>query len=428
MVGAQESAPKPRTLSPTVQRIFDNIRTMTPEQRILLRERTLRQLDERRANEQRVRTPDQHPLTPPPATRVLGVGGFADFTLDPNLLKYGPFGPNVKYGPLGPIGEEQGAQQGANVQLNSNGAWGLKEGDHPLNGVTPNLGWNQDEFKQRIETATNGIIGAFNQIRQTVAASNQLPVTRPANSSSDLTARATAHPEPSSDPCEDSRTTSPSVRCVDTMAGRLFVRSDPKGFFVGSLYPGEHFRVKAVRYIPEDRNGKLVCYFYGDAFGNVQEKDVWVNCEGLEPRAETAPKPPHAEVNTQYHIPGPLDPNDGIYSTRDYLVDRFASELLLPETSNGGNSKVYAVVKPEIGSTQLYGNYDPRKQNPFVDPLNITISATDPPDKLKVRYVSKDGNYAVVNYDIGTDPKTGKERRRWGVVSTQAIDILRPQP
>lgn len=430
VVAGQERTPQPRPFSPDVQRIFDYIRVMTPEQRVLLRESTLVWLEKRRASERGIPTQDQHSFTLAPATGTLGVGGFPDLTPDPNLLKYGPLGPDVKYGPMGPIGEGQGSQQSANAQTSPGSILNLPKGfTHPLEGLTKDLDaakWSWKELNLSLGAADRAI-GALSQVQLQIAASNQSLLSRLANNTPDLTARAAAHKGASSDPCENSQP-SPSVRCVDAAAGRLFVRSDPKGFYVGSLYPGEHFRVRAVRYIPEDRHGNLVCYFYGDAFGNVQEKGVWVNCEGLEPRAKTAPKPPRAEVHTQYHIAGPINPKDGIFSTREYLEKRFDVKILFPETEDGGNSLVLAVVKPEKGSTQLWGNYDPQKRFPFVDPLHITISANDPPDRLKVRYVSNDGTYAVVNYDIGIDPKTGREIRRWGVVSMQDINILRPQP
>jgi hypothetical protein len=122
--------------------------------------------------------PNQRPLTLSPA--IGGpLGGFPDFTPDPNLLKHGPFGPNVKYGPLGPIGEGQGAQQSANAQLNLGVGLNL-EGfkQHPLDkAINQSIG----AIDGLIEVFNNRLPRLVDQYQQQVAASNQPPVPRPAD-------------------------------------------------------------------------------------------------------------------------------------------------------------------------------------------------------------------------------------------------------
>lgn len=186
VIAGQERAPQPRPLSPEAQRIFDYIRAMTPEQRVLLREATLLWLEKRRASEQRtIRIPDQNPLTP--FATMSQLGSLLSITEDPNLRKYGPLGPDVKYGPLGPIGDGQSVQQSANALGK---VVNLPPGvTHPLDSVFTQL---QDGIKntqdgiKNIQTGINkslgdinGVIGALNQVQQQIAASNQPPVPRP---------------------------------------------------------------------------------------------------------------------------------------------------------------------------------------------------------------------------------------------------------
>lgn len=408
MVVGQERAPQSAPFSPSVQRILDRINAMTPEQRARLRESTLAWLDERHASEQStIPMPSQNPLTPFAAMSPLGT--LLDVTQDPNLRKYGPLGPNVKYGLLGPLGEEQGAGQSANGGPNQGVVLNLPEGfTHPLDG------FSLPGFKESIEVSANAAVDALNQLPRLVAASNQPPVPRSApprsRNTGGASAQAAAHPNAS------------DIRMLDRarlpQSGRLIVRSNPKGYYVGSLdiNQGDQFQVKA-KHISED--GKNICWALGDTLGTVKLNDVWVNCNGLKGAFE------NVRETTETPNPG--------YQSRRHLEDRFAS-LVAPVThadeKGPKDAKDYVVVTQD---TIVYGNYplsqpanpDGSKPLPgtFSDELGEVLAA--PCHAFKVRFFSNDGN-AVVGRSVLIDPKTHEAVEgvsRWGILPTANISL-----
>jgi hypothetical protein len=223
------------------------------------------------------------------------------------------------------------------------------------------------------------------------------------------------------DPCEKNPSPDPTVRCVDARAGYVYVRIDPKSFYIGTLYAGEHFRVKAKRQVTRVNDDGTVshpCFFFGDAMGHVDQKNVWVNCEGLEERRIGSPQPRPAQIGVDFHPPGALNPNDKIVTTRDYLWERFGAQIM-PDSPSGGNSTVQAVVKPEIGLAELFANIN--KNGTLIDSLHKPVLASDPPITLRVRYLREGGAVAVVNY---LDPRTGE--KRWALIDGGKINIIRP--
>jgi hypothetical protein len=198
-VVGQERIPRRPVPSPVGQPVRPASPVLSKEQMDRLRPIAQAILENQRARAQgTVPTPNQHPSTLSPALN--GLGGFLDYTPDPNLLKYGPFGPNVKYGPLGPLGAEHGAQQSPNAGPNSGVVWNLEGFTHPLDRVGQNLGGVKlnlegldlklEGFNERIEASTNGAIEALNKLQQLIEASNQPPVPRTADRK--LTGRVTA--------------------------------------------------------------------------------------------------------------------------------------------------------------------------------------------------------------------------------------------
>lgn len=311
----------------------------------------------------------------------------------------------------------------------------LPEGfTHPLDGFSLDL--NLEGFKERIDAATDGAIGALKQM----AASNQPPVPSPALGSAVMTRnteglKALAASSSSKLPpeCKRPQTPAPDVRCVIDPHG-LYVRSDPGSFFVNTLKLGDHFRVKARRDIlkvdPKTGEKHNVCYFYGDALGGLDLHNVWVNCDGLEKQGDTHPTPRPA-VQPEFHKAGVFNPSDKIVTTRDHLYDRFAAPPIFPETPKGNDGTGIAEVKPEVGSTQVFRKYDARKRN---DPIThgfsdfITTVYADPkirPDvTLKVRYLAEGSQAAVVDYVV-TNPD-GTKSKKWGFVRYGDVNIILP--
>lgn len=241
-----------------------------------------------------------------------------------------------------------------------------------------------------------------------------------------LPVQAAARPGKLPEECKDRQPTSPGVRCV--VAREVTVRSDFNSFFVGTLQRGDHFRVRAVHQIRRvDKDGDVYypCYFFGDAFGNVDRRNVWVRCDGLEPRGETHPMPRRA-MKPELHKPGSDRPNT--VTTREHLRNRFASRIL-PETPDRGNGRPNNItVKPEVGTVTVFGNYHPRKaKDPltrgFLDPVDDPISLGDRTITLHGRYVTKDGNAVALNI-TRRDPVSKKKQKSWVFIDRNTVRII----
>lgn len=166
-IGAQKRAPQPRVPSPDVQRIFDTIRAMTPEQRARLREIALTVLDERRARAQGVGpiAADQYPV-PSGLTPSLDFSPiFCFFNCKPSAVV--PPKPIFSESPI------KGDFSGIDLK--------------GFNGITL---WDSGEFDRLMAKPINldlsldlnleGVEAALNQLPQLVPASNQPPVPRSA--------------------------------------------------------------------------------------------------------------------------------------------------------------------------------------------------------------------------------------------------------
>lgn len=237
----------------------------------------------------------------------------------------------------------------------------------------------------------------------------------------DLPARVSARPGRLPDARNSRRSSTPGVRRV--LATDLSVRSDPDSFYVGSLTRGQHFRVKAIREIRRVRRDGTVfypCSFYGDAFGSVDMKNVWVNCAGLEPRGKRHPRPRRA-VKPEFHKPGRDAPNT--VTTREHLRRRFASRIL-PETRRGGDGRPGSIaVREGLDTMDLYRTFDPRTGR--ARDLLGTFPARGPNITLKGRYVTRNGEAVVLRY-IRVDPTTGERSRLWAVVRRGQVNIISP--
>lgn len=226
--------------------------------------------------------------------------------------------------------------------------------------------------------------------------------------------------------CKEDPPTSPEVRCV--VATEVSVRSDFNSFFVGTLYAGERFRVRAVHEVRrvDKKTGEVFypCYFFGDAFGNVDRRNVWVRCNALEKRG-ARPMPRHA-VKAELHKAGGDRPNT--VTTREHLRNRFASTIL-SETLKGTNGRPGNIeVKPEVGTVTVFGNYNPRKSKDpltrgFLNRVKDPISVNDPNITLHGRYVTKNGKAVVLNV-TRRNPVTGNKQKSWVLIDRDAVRII----
>jgi hypothetical protein len=176
--------------------------------------------------------------------------------------------------------------------------------------------------------------------------------------------------------------TKPSVRTVD--ASRLIVRPNPGSWYEGALKAGDKFTVKAVR----------GAWAYGNAHGDVHQKDVWVKRDGLTKGAI-----PSGKGNPPYTI---RDHDE----SRAFMKKNVAS-WLSPGVADGVKVKLKA-------ATPLYNNYNP-KTKVFSGSIK-KLDPKTPNRELRVRYITKDGGAAVVRYN-GVDKK-GKPTKlsQWGIV------------
>jgi hypothetical protein len=221
---------------------------------------------------------------------------------------------------------------------------------------------------------------------------------------------------------------SPDVRCVDVP--KLFVRSDPNSFVIGTLEEGDHFRVKAVRKSTEmadDGTVKHRCYFLGDAFGHVDRHNVWVNCDGLEQRKAINPVPRPA-LPSEVHPP--LEPQNrpDIVTSRENLLKHFASEIL-PENAKGWDGAVNLTLKPEAGPVQICRNYNPAEANNprthgFLDCIG-SISAADSNLIAKGRFVSSDGRAVMVHLVRPNPENPLLTSREWIMIHRAAVNVTR---
>lgn len=254
-----------------------------------------------------------------------------------------------------------------------------------------------------------------------------LPLPAPGNTL-DLPAQAAARPddvEARVKECKKQEPTSPEVRCV--VIPKVSVRSDFNSFFVGTLYAGERFRVRAVHEVRRvDEEGKVFypCYFLGDAFGNVDRRNVWVRCDALEKRG-SRPLPRHV-VKAELHKAGDDRPNT--VTTREHLRNSFASTILAETLKRTNGRAGNIAVKTEVGTATVFGNYNPLKaKDPrtrgFLNPVDGAISASDPNITLRGRYVTKDGK-AVVLSVTRPNPVTGKPQNLWVVIDRRDVRII----
>jgi hypothetical protein len=176
--------------------------------------------------------------------------------------------------------------------------------------------------------------------------------------------------------------TKPSVRTVD--APRLIVRANPRSWYEGALKAGDKFTVKAVR----------GAWAYGNAHGDVHQKDVWVKRDGLTKGAV-----PTGKGNPPYTIRDHAE-------SRAFMKKNVAS-WLSPGVADGVKVKLKA-------ATPLYNNYNPRTKE-FSGRIK-ELDPNTPNRELRVCYVTKDGGAAVVRYN-GVDKK-GKPTKlsQWGIV------------
>jgi hypothetical protein len=379
--GSDTRRPAPR---PTGQQVNPDISALTKELlqsdrlRAFARETIIRKHFEQQRARARgaVPPPNQHPLTLRPVTGVLG--GFPDYTPDPNLLKHGPFGPDVKYDLSGPIGEGWDFE-------------GFKR--HPLENVSNQI---QEGFKQ----ATGGInqsieaadrlIEIFNQLPQQVdqyqrqiAASNQPPVHR------------TADNRLGPQPLASAASHVPKTRLRVVKRERVLVRSNRNGFPIGTLFKGDDF-------IAKDRDRKNL-YVVGYAEGNVQ-KPGWTRFDS----------------KLKGHLPAHSNPRVPILTgddARRHLLDNYASEI----------NKLDSQPSPAtiVAPTPAYRNYDFENGIPL-DMLNRQLLPDDPNRKFAWRYITKDGNY-VMGRECRIDPATNKcvenVHKNWVFVPRCAVAI-----
>ena len=427
MVLAQQRAPQAPPFNPNVQRILDNINAMSPEQRARLRESTLAWLEERHASEQRtIPLQNQNPLTS--FAGMSPLGGLLYITQDPNLRKYGPLGPSVKYGLLGPLGDDEGVQQSANSQSNLGNLFNLPKGFTPLDGVSQSLDWDFKELDlslQRIDASTNAAIDALKLLQQQIAASNETSVLRPTGrvlqpppSASAASVRKQSGLETLMPPfdrvsrsCLEQIKKDPTIRCVtDDYA---YLRSDPKSFFVNTLQYGDYFRVLARHYVKEK------CWYYGDAFGSVNQHHVWIECDHLD-GLDIHPDPKEA-TERQFHRSGPDIP--GSVSTREYLETRYGTLLFeTPQCNNG-----FWLAQPRLpdGSAanriDIYGTRDPETGK--LSNIRTTVELTTK-DTIRVRYITPDGSAAAVNVEA---PGQTIGEGVWGFAEIGRIRFVEPK-
>jgi len=411
-VAGQERIPRRPVPSPVGQPLSPATPTWSKEELERLLPVLRRFLEKERASAQgTIGMSNQNPLTP--FATMSPLGGLLDVTQDANLRKYGPLGPNVKYGPMGPLGEGQDPQQSSNVGSNPAVVWNLDGFKHPLNGVNIDLSevkrslegfdLSLSGFQERVEASTNGAIYALNQLQeQLITASNEPSVLRP-------TGRV-LQPPPSA-----SAASAPDIRRLDRNSlpesGRLIVRSNPKGYYVGSLdvNHNDQFKVKAVK------NDEKGCWALGDTLGTVKLHDVWVNCNGLKGEFGNVRPATDSEI-----------PDPGYQSAR-HLEGTFAS-LIAPVTNadkkGPKDAKEFAVLRRD---TTLYGNY-PLSQSPTLsggkpwqgsDELGV-VHVGQCNEFFKVRYFSNDGKAAVGKY-IHVNSKTGDKVEKWGIIPMSNI-------
>jgi hypothetical protein len=364
-----------------------------------------------------VSVPSQNPLTP--FATMSPLGSLLDVTED--VRKYGPLGPNGKYG-IGAVGEERGMLQSANGPTSPSTVWNLPNGfNHPLDKAFSQAlgGINQSiEAINQIQHQFYQFQQQVDQLQRLIAASNQPPVPSPAvgsilmpRNTVGVTALAATH-------------ASPDMRRLDRAglpkSGRLIVRSNPKGYYVGALdvNQNDQFQVKAVK------NDKEGCWALGDTLGTVKLHDVWVNCNGLKGEFGNVRPATDSEI-----------PNPGYQSAR-HLEDTFAS-LIAPVTNadkkgRPKDAKEFAVLTRDA---TLYGNY-PLSQSPnlpvgqFSDDLGVVVHARRCNDFFKVRYFSNDGRAAVGKY-VHINSQTGERIEIWGILDMANISLplsLGPPP
>jgi hypothetical protein len=173
-----------------------------------------------------------------------------------------------------------------------------------------------------------------------------------------------------------------SVRKVDEP--RLIVRANPRSWYLGALEQGDKFKVKAVR----------GAWAYGDASGDINRKNVWVLRDGL-----TKGNVPSGKGNPPYTIRN----HD---QSRAYMLKKEAS-WLSPGKSDG--------VKVKLTSpTVLSNTYNP-KTGDFLGRVK-TLDPKTPNREVRVRYISKDGNAAVVRYNGVKENGKSTKMSQWGVV------------
>jgi hypothetical protein len=354
-----------------------------------------------------VTLPNQNPLTP--FARMSPLGGLLEVTEDPNLRKYGPLGPNVNYGPMGPLGEGQGVQS-LNAQSNPGVVW-KSPSDFTLDKVFSQMldGINQAQngINQSLD-GVNGALGALNQVQQQIAAFNVL--TMPSSKSVVQTLMPPF--DRVSRSCLEQIKKDPTIRCVtDDYA---YLRSDPKSFFVNTLQYGDYFRVLARHYVKEK------CWYYGDAFGSVNQHHIWIECDHLD-GLDIHPDPIAAK-EPQYHEPGP-DKGRSV-STREYLETRYGTLLFeTPQCNNG-----FWLVQPRLldGSASnridIYSTRDPETGK--LSKIRKTVDFTTTDATIRARYITSDGSAAVVNVRL---PGQTFGEGLWGFAEIGRIRFVEPK-
>lgn len=162
-------------------------------------------------------------------------------------------------------------------------------------------------------------------------------------------------------------------------ADSLYVRSNPRGFFVGTLFGNSYGHASFYR---QQTSGD---YSYGYAGGNFQGCG-WVETRWTQPGGSTPAGCDHAGFQ-----------GTGVAS-RQFLLTHYARQVndYIPGQNlplvNGGNS---VRIKPGI-SAGIYGNYRGGSHQNFYAEIDSSFP-------LAWRWVSQDGRSVAVNLWPGTE-------------------------